>query len=122
METYGLIFAFLFALGISSVLAVITLAFRRCRRFVLSVGITPPVSVLLFFTTRWLALDYTPGCEAKVADFQRCPSISASVVGWIALAVGIVIVAVSGYGAQRVVQAAIGIWFDTEPIKLFKEE
>jgi len=120
MEVYGLIFAFLYVLAISSALAVVALAFRRSRRIVLAVGITPPAAVFLFFSTRWLALDYTPGCEAKVPDFQRCPSISASVVGWILWAVGVVVIAFAAFWAQRVVQAAIGLWFDTKSIKLFK--
>ena len=102
MEVYGLIFAILYALGISSVLAVIALLIRQFRRFVLSVGITPVAAVFLFFTTRWLALDYTPGCEAKVPDFRHCPSTLANVVGWIAWVIGVIAVVVAAYWAQLI--------------------
>lgn len=115
MESYGLIIGVFCALAASSVLAIIALALRSLRKFVLAIGATPPAAVFLFFTTRWLALDYTPGCEAEVPDFQRCPSPSASISGWIAFIVCLVAVAVAAYWAQRVIQAVVGLWFDSKP-------
>jgi hypothetical protein len=98
--------------------AVTALFFRRLRRFVLAIGVTPPAAVFLFFTTRWLALDYTPCCESEVLDYQRCPSTSASIAGWIAWVVSVVVVAVAAYWVQRVILAAVGLWFDAKPLNI----
>jgi hypothetical protein len=121
MEVYGLILYMLCALGISLALAIPALIFRRSRKFVFTLGATPSAAVFLFFATRWLALDYSPGCEAKVPDFQRCPSIFANIAGWFAWTIGVVAVAVCAYWGQKVIQAAGSLWFDTKPINLLKD-
>lgn len=118
MEDYGLILYTLGCFGISSVLALIALLFRPWRPFSLSVFSTPPEAAVLLFLTRRSVIDSSPVCGPD-PEWDRCPSTSANIVGWAAWAIGIIVVAVAAYWVQRVIQAAIGLWFDSRPLSLF---
>jgi hypothetical protein len=118
MEDYGLILYTLCCLGISSVLSLIALIFRPLRRFSLAVFSTPPAVAVLLFFTRWSVIDNSRVCGPD-PEWDRCPSTYANIMGWVAWVIGIIVVAVAAYWAQKVIQAAIGLWFDSRPLSLF---
>lgn len=117
MEDFGLIMYTLGSLGVSSVLALAALLFRRLRRFSLAIFSTPPAAAILFFLTRWTVIDNSPICGPD-PEWNRCPSTQANMLGWSAWVLGIIAIAVAAYWAQRAIQAAIALWFYTKPISI----
>lgn len=118
MEDYGLTLYTLGCFGISSVLALIALIFRPLRRFSLAVFSAPPAAASLLFLTRWSVIDNSQVCGPD-PEWDRCPSTYANTMGLIAWVIGIIVVAVAAYLVQKVIQAAIGLWFDSKPLSLF---
>jgi hypothetical protein len=119
LEDFGLILYTLASLGISSVLALITLIFRPLRRFSLAVFSTPPAAAVLLFITRWSVIDNSRVCGPN-PEWDRCPTTAADVMGWVAWTIGVIAVPVAAYWLQRVIQAAIGLWFDSKPKSMLK--
>jgi len=117
LEDYALILFTLGCFGISSVLALITLMFSRLRRFSLAIFSTPPAAAVLFFLTRWTVIDSSPVCGPDI-EWDRCPSTQADTLGWLAWGLGIITVGVGAYWLQRVIQAAIALWFDSKPLSI----
>jgi hypothetical protein len=114
LEDFGLILFTLGSLGVSSVLALVALLFRRLRRFSLAIFSTPPAAAILFFLSRWTVIDNSHVCGPNI-EWDRCPSIQANMLGWLVWVLGIITVAVAANWAQRVIQAAITLLFDTKP-------
>jgi hypothetical protein len=120
MELIGQAIYTALALGASTLVALFALLFRPLRRFIFAIVLTPPVSVFFLFLCRWVVIDNAPVCGTN-PEWDRCPSATSNWLGWTVWLVGTVAIGIGAYWAQRAVQAAIRLWFDSKPMSLFSE-
>jgi hypothetical protein len=121
VEFFGLAIFTLAALIISLGLGFLSLLRPRLRRFALAICTTPPAAVAFLFFVGWAINDSGPVCGPD-PEWDRCPSFAIRIAGWLAWTLGIFAVAVGAYWGQKVIEAAITLWFDTKAIKLFKDQ
>jgi len=121
MEIIGLMIMTLTSLAISSALAAVAFLFRLSRRFCLTILATPPFAVASLIMIRWSVLDGGRVCGPD-PEWDRCPTVTSSIIGWAVWILGIMIAASAAYLAQRVLQAAYYLFFDRQPISLFGSE
>ena len=118
VEIYGLVIFTSVAAMVSLAVACLVMFFRNMRRFALAALITPPAAVFALILCRWAVLDSGPVCGPD-PEWNRCPSTTASVTGWVVWIVGSIAIAAGAFLLQRVLEAAMNLLFDSEPMTLF---
>lgn len=118
VEIYGLVIFTSVAAMVSLAVAYVAMFSRTMRRFALSILITPPTAVVTLILCRWAVLDSGPVCGPD-PEWNRCPSTMASVTGWVVWIVGSIAIAAGAFLLQRVLEAAMNLLFDSEPMTLF---
>src|SRR5271170_4977495 len=116
MEMYSLIFLTAGAAVASILLAAIAVAIRPLRRFTLAALALPAISLPLALIIRWSVLDSGAVCGPN-PEWDRCPTATASLFGWVVWIAGTIAIGIGAYWAQRGIQAAIHLWFDSEPMR-----
>jgi len=84
----------------------------------LAILITPPATVVLFFLCGWSILDSGSVCGPD-PEWDRCPTSLARVLGWSIWAAATLLTVIGAYWAQKVLEAAISLWSDSAPIRIF---
>jgi hypothetical protein len=62
--------------------------------------------------------DMSPVCGPDL-EWDHCASPSARLTALVVLLVITCIATIAAYWGQKVIQAAVGLWFDSEPLGLF---
>jgi hypothetical protein len=119
VELMGMALCVIAAGACSSGLAILALGFRRSRRFVLAILLTPPIAVILLYLCSWSVLDSGAVCGPN-PEWDRCPSDTARIAGWSIWAGATVVTACGAYWAQKVLKGAIALWFDSAPMSIFR--
>lgn len=120
MELIGMTLFAMTAGGLAAAAAAAAMVFRSSRRFALAILATPPVAVILLFLCGWSILDSGPVCGPD-PEWDRCPSWQARTLGWSLCAVAILLTAWGASLAQKVLEAAISLWFHRTPTRIFQE-
>ena len=107
------------ALACSICAALLCVIFRPVRRFCLAVLVTPPFAVFSLLFMRWGVNDSAPVCGPNL-EWDRCPSITARIIGWTVWLTLVIGLAVTSYFMQRVVRTgASSFLFRNSPTTLF---
>ena len=103
-----------FAIG----LAILAMRFRRSRPYALAILVTPPIAVILLFLCGWSILDSGTVCGPD-PEWDRCPTTLARILGWSIWVASTMVTAYGAFWAQKVLKAAISLWFDSPLMSIF---
>jgi hypothetical protein len=119
MDNLGMALVAFATLIVSTLAALICLLIPTLRRFTLTILITPPAAVSLYFICGWLI----PNNEVVYGPdgiWGNCANARAELLGWaIWLACSACAVA-AGYWGQRVLHRALRLGFNSAPMSIFR--
>ena len=121
MELMGMALYAIVAGAVAAALAAGAMGFKISRRYALAILVTPPLAVILFFVCGWSILDSGSVCGPN-REWDRCPTSLARGLGWSIWVVATLLTAFGAYKAQQVLRAAISLWFDSAPIRIFDDD
>jgi hypothetical protein len=118
MELIGMALYAIVAGAFATGPAILAMGFRSSRRYAVAILVTPPVAVILFFFCGWSILDSGTVCGPN-PEWDRCPTPLARALGWTIWLAFTLLTAYGAYWAQKVLKAALSLWFDSELMSIF---